>query len=379
MSGNGHPNPEEIRARLSHPVMDADGHWLHYGPVFSEEMRKAGGEKAAEGLRSVSHGTREVLTMSIAERRRRRIAQESFWSFPTKNTRDRATAMLPRLLHERLGEIGFDYAVIYPTAGGVPRIEDAEARRAACRAFNLVTMEYFHKLTDRLAPAAIVPVHTPEEAIEELEHATALGFKVAMFGSLPPRPVASAGAADPEGARFAVWYDALGLDSAYDYDPLWQRCLDLKFAPTFHTGVRRQGLRLSPTNFTFNHIGHFAAAGHAVCKALFLGGVTRRFPGLRFAFLEGGVGWACMLLADLVSHWEKRDRKALEETDPRLLDRALLMSEGKKHGYADIVDALEKRQGWPDPEAANLTGGLTESTTSLHAGSSARKTGAISS
>jgi hypothetical protein len=163
VSGSGHLSPEQIRARLSHPVVDADGHWLQYGPVFSEQIRKVGGDKAAEGLLSVGKGTREVLSMSVAERRRRRIAQESFWSFPAKNTRDRATGMLPRLLHERLGEIGLDYAVIYPTAGGVPRINDYAQRRAACHAFNVVTMDYFNKLTDRLTPAAIIPVHTPDE------------------------------------------------------------------------------------------------------------------------------------------------------------------------------------------------------------------------
>jgi hypothetical protein len=36
--------------------------------------------------------------------------------------------------------------------------------------------------------------------------------------------------------------------------------------------------------------------------SLFFGGVTRRFSDLRFAFLEGGVGWACTLLGDLVDH-----------------------------------------------------------------------------
>jgi predicted TIM-barrel fold metal-dependent hydrolase len=360
MGGTGHASARDIRARLSHPVVDADGHWLHYGPVFREEVRKVGGDVALQGLHSVSDGTRAALTMSPAERRRRGIAQESFWDVPQKNARDRATAMFPRLLHERLGELGIDYAVIYPTAGGVPRIQDDVQRRAACRAFNVVAMEYFHELTDRLAPAAIIPMHTPDEAIAELEHATELGFKVGMFASLPPRPVASVGAVNGEAARFAVWYDALGLDSAHDYDAVWQRCLEMRIAPTFHTGVRRQGLRLSPTNFTFNHIGHFAAAGHAVCKALFLGGVTRRFPALRIGFLEGGVGWACALFADLIGHWEKRNRKALEASDPRTLDRALLMSEARTHGYDEIAEALERRDGWPDPEAASLTGGLTE-------------------
>jgi hypothetical protein len=62
-------------------------------------------------------------------------------------------------------------------------------------------------------------------------------------------------------------------------------------------------VRLSPTNFAYNHIGHFAAAGHATAKAIFLDGVTRRFPELRFAFLEGGVGWASQLFGDLIEHW----------------------------------------------------------------------------
>jgi hypothetical protein len=33
---------------------------------------------------------------------------------------------------------------------------------------------------------------------------------------------------------------------------------------------------MSPVNFVNNHIGHFAAAGHAIAKAIFLGGVARR-------------------------------------------------------------------------------------------------------
>ena len=369
MSGNGHPSPGRIRARLDHPVIDADGHWLEYGPVLSEQLRRVGGERAAEGFLSVGRQVRESLGMSVDERRRRRIPQEAFWSSPEKNTRDRATGLLPRLLYERLPELGIDFAVLYPTAGlRVPRIADDELRRATCRAFNIVTAEQFRDFADRITPAAVIPVHTPQEAIEELEHAVRqLGFKVAMFGSLAARPVPSiaaketgAGAEDGDAARFTVWYDTLGLDSEHDYDALWAKCAELGIAPTFHTGARRQGLRLSPTNFTYNHIGHFAAAGHAVCKALFLGGVTRRFPNLRFAFLEGGVAWGCMLYADLIGHWEKRNRKALEHTDPRALDRALLMELVRKHGTEELAAALRDRDGWPDPNAVTATGNLPD-------------------
>ncbi len=108
----------------------------------------------------------------------------------------------------------------------------------------------------------------------------------------------------------------LGLDSEYDYDPVWAKCVELGISPTFHSGSRGIGMRISPSNFVYNHIGHFAAASEAVCKALFMGGVTRRFPTLKMAFLEGGVGWACGLYSDLIGHWKKRNREALEEVNP---------------------------------------------------------------
>ena len=37
---NSHRSPSEVRARLKHPIIDADGHWVEYNPVFAERMRK---------------------------------------------------------------------------------------------------------------------------------------------------------------------------------------------------------------------------------------------------------------------------------------------------------------------------------------------------
>ena len=151
MSGNGHPNPAAIRSRLTHPVIDADGHWLEFGPVVGEQLRKIGGSAAADGFASVRGGVREALMMSVEERQRRRISQEGFWGSPERNTRDRATGLLPRLLYERLDELGLDFAVLYPTTGlRVPRITDDTQRRAACRAFNVYTADCFRDFADRM-------------------------------------------------------------------------------------------------------------------------------------------------------------------------------------------------------------------------------------
>ena len=356
-----HRSPAEVRAGLEHPVIDADGHWVEYTPVFAERMRKAAGDKAADGFIASQRRIPDALRLSIAERKQRGTAMEGYWARQSTNTRDRATAMMPRMLYDRLDEIGIDFGVIYPTAGlSIPRIADDETRRAVIRGFNIVTAEYFAKLSDRLTPAAVIPMHTPEEAIVELEYVTKqLGAKVGMFGSGIARRVPAAEGVDPALARFTVTYDQLGLDSDYDYDVVWQKCRDLGIAPTFHTGGRSFGLRNSPSNFTFNHIGHFAAAGHAVAKALFLGGVTRRFPDLRFAFLEGGVGWGCQLFADLIEHWERRGREGIAYMDPKKLDRVLLKSFVDKYGYDDIAAELARRDGWPSREEDELTGGVS--------------------
>src|SRR2546430_3318351 len=362
MSGNGHQTPTQIRASLSHPVIDGDGHWVEFDPVFSERMRRVGGDKAANGWLAALQTTEDALSMSLSERRRRRVAQPGFWTRQASNTLDRATAMMPRLLYERLDEFGCDYAIIYPTAGlRMPRIADDPTRRAVIRAHNIVTADYFRKLSDRMTPAAIIRMHHPDEAVEELEFVTKQrGWKVGMFGSGMPRRVPSTPQSDPDGNRLAVYYDVLAIDSEYDYEPVWKKCEELGIAPTFHSSGSNQGLRNSPSNFVYNHIGHFAAAGHAVSKAIFLGGVTRRFPKLRFAFLEGGVGWASQLFGDLIEHWERRGAAALERMKPEKLDRKLLMSMVEKYRYDDIAEALKARDGWPSPDTQDLTGNRTE-------------------
>jgi hypothetical protein len=63
-----------------------------------------------------------------------------------------------------------------------------------------------------------------------------------------------------------------------------------------------------------------AESNHAVAKSLFLGGVTRRFPELNFAFLEGGVAWAVTLFADIIGHWEKRNGPQMRALDPAKSD-----------------------------------------------------------
>jgi predicted TIM-barrel fold metal-dependent hydrolase len=349
----------DLRERLDHPVIDADGHWLEYWPVVGEAMRKIGGDAALRATQITGEGVRRSLGMTIAERRRCNLPQEAFWGAPTRNTRDRATAMMPALMYERLDELGIDFAVLYPTGGlGIPRIPDDEARRAGSRAFNVYCAEAFAPYADRMTPAAIIPMHSPEEAIEALEHAIGeLGLKAVYMNSMIERPIDEP---TEHVANKGYWFDMLGLDSAYDYDPVWEKCCELNVSPAFHKGSRGRALRISPSNFTYNHIGHFAAAGEAVCKALFLGGVTRRFPDLNFAFLEGGVGFACLLYADLIGHWHVRSREGLAFTDPGNLDVPALEELAELYGGEEMAAAIKSGKGFSTSNESHTTGRLEE-------------------
>src|SRR5256885_2985913 len=156
MSAHSDWQPEKVRSKLTHPVIDADGHWIEYTPVFAEKMRKAAGDKAAEGFIKSQRRIPDALSLSIAERRQRGIAMEGYWGRQSTNTRDRATAMMPRMLYDRLDQLRIDFGIVYPTPGlGIPRIADTETPRAVIRGFNILTAEYFAKLSDPLTPAAV--------------------------------------------------------------------------------------------------------------------------------------------------------------------------------------------------------------------------------
>jgi predicted TIM-barrel fold metal-dependent hydrolase len=323
---------DRVRARLDHPVIDADGHTIEYLPAVRDELATLAGGAAVAQLDAVLGFAQAARALSAEQRRALGLPRLSWWGLPTAHTLDRATAMLPRLQHARLDEIGVDYAVCYPTYGLFAlAVREPEVRQAACRAFNRHLAAEFRDLGDRMTPAALVPMDTPDEAVAELEHAVGtLGLKAVVLAGHAWRPLPDA----PPGAR---WVDTFGPDSPYDYDPVWARCRDLGVAPTFHSSSMSWHGRASLTSYVANHIGGFAAAGEATCRALFLAGVPHRFPELRFAFLEGGVAWACALFASLVGHWEKRNRDAIGAYDPARLDRALLASLVARHGSPAVT------------------------------------------
>ncbi len=103
MAANSTSKSAQIHNRIGHPVVDCDGHWVEYAPVFLDYARQVIGSNAPEVYRRLLPTLAGPSPLPFEERRARRIAQSGWWIMPAKNTLDRATAMAPKLMHERLG------------------------------------------------------------------------------------------------------------------------------------------------------------------------------------------------------------------------------------------------------------------------------------
>ncbi|HEV2369596.1 MAG TPA: amidohydrolase family protein [Acidimicrobiales bacterium] len=346
----------EIHRRLGHPVVDADGHYLELMPLVEDEivayLEEEGGSELRErylhgGLRPFDTVQFQVDRADPAVRRSWR-GMSAWWGNPVADARERATSHLPRLLYERLDELGVDVMLTYPswTLGflGGP---EPELRAPVCRAVNRYAARLFAPFTDRLRPAALIPMDEPATAAAEIDHAVGeLGFSLVLLAGYRAR--------DLDGASAGRRLDMFGIDSAADYDVVWNACARNRVAPVFHSSLQSTHPARSVTNYVYNHIGGLAHAHEALCKSLFMGGVYRRFPMLRFGYLEGGVMWGASLLADAVGHWEKRGAHAIGSLDPARLDVSAVMALLRRYGSEEMVasadeveDFLSRRPGRP--------------------------------
>ncbi len=300
-----------LRETLDHPVIDGDAHINETRFAFPDFLKQvAGPDVVARFQKAYDEG-------------RPGGAKSLFWAAHSgSQTVDRVTTMLPRLYASRLEEAGVDFATLYSTFGfRCQTLPDDEIRQASCRALNTMFADMFKDVASRMTPSALIPMHTPDEAIAELEFAVnELGMRAAMTCNEVIRPDPVVAREAPQYADATRRYTPIALDSTYDYDPFWAKCVELKVAPTGHS-INYTATHASPTNYVYNRIGLFATFGHAAARAIFLSGVTRRFPELNIGFLEGGVWWAVALYNDLFEFWEKRNVNALlAHHDPAKFD-----------------------------------------------------------
>ena len=330
-----------VKKRLDYPVIDADAHVLEGEWAVHDFIKQVGGPDI---LKKFEKSGRPGYT---------RTHRSMFWAAPSgKYTIDRATCMLPRLYAERLEDAGIDFAIVYTTYGiSANQVRDDEMRQVLARALNMLYADMFKDVAHRMTPSAVVPTWTPAEAINELEFVVnELGLKTVTLSGEVRDAVPEVAAVDPKLGEFTQRVTSICMEprNGHDYDPFWQRCMDLGVLPAGHTGSQKTQRRQSPNCYSFNRLGTFAVGNEFLARSMIFSGVCRRFPRLKVAFLEGGAGWAAQLYNDLMEIYEKRNIDWIyEHQDPSKLDVPLMEEMFDTYGHRPYL-TKERWRGSPD-------------------------------
>jgi uncharacterized protein len=194
--------------------------------------------------------------------------------------------------HRRIKDMdveGIQVAVLYPS--GTPSmcvVPDTRLEAALYRAYHRWLADYCASYPKRLKGVAVVSMRNLELGVEELQRTAKEPWMVGVLCS--------------------PHMDDLNLDHPNFY-PLWAAAQDLDLPICIHAGCGRPPYALG-TNESSNNLFMMHTMAHPfeqmrAIAAVMGGGVLDKFPQLRFAFLEAGVGWVPWWLDRLAEHAEK--------------------------------------------------------------------------
>ena len=255
-------------------LYDADGHVIEDVPGIIEKLPKKYAEprrRQMEHVMSKLHGMTIFPPLGYLSSFPGGGGEES----PMSRRGPMENGENPASWEYFLDAIGIQRTVLYPTLGlTVGRVRDLEYSVAVTRAWNdWIAETYIQHPSGKFQAAALLPMQVPSEAAAELRRVvTELGFAAAVIPShgLPTH---------------------LGSDM---YFPVYEVAQELDVGLACHGGIH-DGFGYDD----FNVFGGVHALGFPFGNLISLGGmlfnrVFDLFPGLRVAYLEGGVAWTLM-------------------------------------------------------------------------------------
>ena len=154
-------------------------------------------------------------------------------------------------------------------------------------------------------------MHTPEEAVgrARVRGERRSGFKAVLCAGYVQRPFDALADKDPEVSRYAFWLDQFGIDSAYDYDPVWAKAQELGVSIAFHSGFIGMTPYRSISSYVFNHLSMLAEGQQSLGQVALPRRGDTAIPGheLRLPRRWRGVGRRAV----------QRHRRPLGEAEPR--------------------------------------------------------------
>lgn len=173
---------------------------------------------------------------------------------------------------------GIDAEIIFPNKGlAIWATPDTAFAMSMCRAWNRWAWDVFGEHNDRLSPVACLATGDIEGSIVEAQWAATQGFRAL---SLPCKPIFGPHDADE------LHYNKPEMDR------LWAVVQETGLPITFHVSTGRDPRAArGDGGAVINYVSHSLSPTMEPLAHLCASGILRRFPGIRFATIEAGIGW----------------------------------------------------------------------------------------
>jgi len=208
---------------------------------------------------------------------------------------------------ERLADMdqdGMDVAVLF--GGGPLGTGNDELFMASFSAYNRWLSDFCSYDRSRLCGVAYVPMRDVAETVAMMKEAAQLGFTAVNIPAFPQAEEKIAPNGGGAAQLLALTGDPMGprrYDSP-EFDPIWKAAVDLGLVLTIHLGAR--GARFQEPDKFLADLPMTKVAMAEPIAIMIYGAVFERFPDLKFASIESGVGWFAWFANYMDATWKKQ-------------------------------------------------------------------------
>jgi predicted TIM-barrel fold metal-dependent hydrolase len=178
----------------------------------------------------------------------------------------------PALRVKKMDALGVDVQIVISTNFIAAQLEDPYAEAAIMRSWNRWMAERTQGYTDRLRWVMVCPSRTPERAIEEMEICAKQGATGVMLKGID---------------------HGYMLSSPYFY-PIYEKAQDLNLTIVVHQGGAREHIeQLGITSNPASAAESMKSTSRTMMGlySVLASDLNKRFPRLRFAYVESGASW----------------------------------------------------------------------------------------
>ena len=245
---------------------------------------------------------------------------------------------------------GVDAEIIFPGAAFLAAQvanDDAQLAMRLCEGWNNWARDWYGDHWDVQFPMAFITTTDVDLAVAEIERVAKLGFQGVC---LPNKPVF--GPQPPRERNYNL----------PEFDPIWAALQDTDMPATFHVSTGRNPTTArGPGGAVANYVSHCCTTNIEPLVLLCASGICERFPALRFAVVESGIGWVSWSLEAMDEAYRKHHMWA----KPKLPE--LPSYYFKRQGYAtfgedrsglavaaefDLMDNFCWASDYPHPEGS---------------------------